>query len=350
VTWANFATQAHKHADEMSLLIWTDRSDLLIASGYWPYHADRVQQAIGWAGSNAPRWVGEDAGYARRGTTRLLGFTSSATLEFIDLERAAPDGSRLRRQIAYVRPGLWAVIDTGSRNSIATEVTWMFDPGLAVTQATPSGSLVLANDHGVVARMDLSGCSGGEARLVKGSSAPFAGWTAADGEPVPAPTLYRKCQRQDHAGVVLRLEPGDKSRSGDDELTIDFSAADRWALKNANTGQSLLRREGSSVQLCAKGCVPGTIEQAARDVAYRERVDQDYRDMANTYPYFREVIGYRVKVSEVLLACWLVQFPVFIIGGKVLRRWVVYPREILSALAIGFWCAIGAWLQLVYLV
>ena len=350
VTWANFATQAHKHADEMSLLIWTDKSDVLIASGYWPYDAAHVEKAIGWAGSNAPRFVGEDARYMRRGTTRLLGFTSSASLEFIDLERTTPEGNRLRRQIAYVRPDLWAVIDTSSGARSDTEVTWMFDPGLNVRQPTTGGAFFLANDNGIVARIDLSGCTEGEARLVKGSLAPFAGWTAADGEPVPAPALYRQCRRQDHAGLVLQLQPGAGSASGADQLAIDFSAAERWALKDAETGQALLRREGDAVQLCSAGCAAAAIRQEARDVAYRERTDQAYRDMGSAYPHFRELMGYRIKISKPLLACWLVQFPVVLIAAPLLKRRIVYPQEILSMLALGFWCAVAVWLHLVYLV
>jgi heparinase II/III-like protein len=343
VTWSNFATQAHKHADEMSLLVWTDESDLLIASGYWPYDAAHLENAVGWAGSNAPRFVGEDAGYAKRGTTRLLGFTSSAALEFIDMERTTPGGGRLRRQIAYLRPDLWAVVDSSSGAGRDTEVSWIFDPGLKVIQSSPGGAFLLANGARTVARMDLSGCIEGEARWVKGTSAPFGGWTAADGEPVPAPTLYRKCRGQDHAGVLLQLEAADR-------LAIDFSAPDRWALKNAETGQTLLRRDGDALQLCGEGCVAATIQPEARDVAYRERADGGYRAMAGAYRYFRELMPYRIKASQALLACWLVQFPLVLVVAPRLRRWLAFPQEVFSALAIGFWSAIAVWLHFVYLV
>src|SRR5262249_17961251 len=116
VGWADFAMQAHKHADDMSVFVWTTGSDILMGSGYWPNDSKQYDDAYGWAGADAPHFIGESQDVSPvpssssprpRGHTVVHGSATSGGLEFIDMERTTTAGGHLRRQVALMRPDVW---------------------------------------------------------------------------------------------------------------------------------------------------------------------------------------------------------------------------------------------------
>lgn len=88
VAWSYFPGHAHKHADEMSVLLWATKHNWWTNIGYWPYGPKGRSEAVSWAGSNAPHVVNEPNNSKRQ--TRLLGYGWSDSLAVTDLERKWP--------------------------------------------------------------------------------------------------------------------------------------------------------------------------------------------------------------------------------------------------------------------
>ena len=71
VIWSNFPDHGHKHADEMSVLLWAYGQTWWTNIGYLPYGTQEREEAISWSGSNAPHLAGEHQKIKR--VTRLRG-------------------------------------------------------------------------------------------------------------------------------------------------------------------------------------------------------------------------------------------------------------------------------------
>ncbi len=54
VTWTSPPSPAHKHADELSVLLWSEGVSWLTSVGYWPYEQAGRTTAESWDGANAP--------------------------------------------------------------------------------------------------------------------------------------------------------------------------------------------------------------------------------------------------------------------------------------------------------
>ncbi len=353
VTWANFATQAHKHADEMSILVWTERSDVLVASGYWPYDAPHRHEAVGWAGSNAPRYVGEDSN--RRGQARLLGFASSPSLELVDMERTAASGAKLRRQVIYLRPSRWIVLDTTSATSATSagefEVTWIFDSQLRAELTADNKHLLLRDARGPVARADFAGCEQGGTHLLEGSIEPFGGWTAWYGGVRPAPALLRRCSAMNHASFVLRA--AESASDPDEELVTSIESPDQWEIRASTATRTLVSRRGElldlSPALCGDNCQPLRVMDGSHYEKEQDSINSAYKRMSRTYARFNESwLDFRVKSSKAVLAAWVAQLGLMILSVTLLRRWVRHPAATLACLAIVFWISFAVWLETVY--
>jgi hypothetical protein len=349
VSWANFATQAHKHADEMSVFVWTDRSDILIGSGYWPYGAAHEAEAKGWAGANAPHFATEAP--ADRGQTRLVGLASSDQLEFAEMERTGRSGSHIRRQVLHLRPDRWIVIDAAS--GAATEdlvSTWTFDPGLtAVPRDTRT--LALRSLSGPVAVVQFAGCANGSWRLLEGSETPFAGWTAADGRVVPAPAVVRRCPPAEPAVLILDTARTDLDASG--HAQARFSAPDSWTIKLASDPEPIAARNGEEIRgysaLCQGACVPVAITAQTHSFDGAAQIDQSFERLGEKYTRYRDGWGrYRIKVSVALVSLWLGWLAVLAILGFALRGKAQAMTVMISAIAFAGWVGIALWVWLVY--
>ena len=363
VAWADFATQTHKHADDMSMLVWTARSDVLIASGYWPNDSPDYAQAYGWAGSNAPHFVGESGDVSPipasssprpRGLTSVRGSASSPGVEFIDLERIAASGGRLRRQIVFVRPDLWVVVDAASGGQASEfETSWLLDPGLSVTPAVAGARFALDGFSGRVAQIDLAGCNGGSLHVERGSRAPFSGWTAADGPVAPTTALRRRCRTGDPSAMILRGAPPDGVDSRQPApLVLEYMSPQRWLIRHS-TGDTLVRRDSATVGVKGPACRDACIIRIRGDSGSnqaRARIDSLYFAMQRHYPPpFREMLSFRISATKYLGALLVAQMLVLLAAGRVARRWTTQPVVVISALAILGWILVTVRLWTAYL-
>ena len=366
VSWADFATQAHKHADDMAVLVWTARSDIFIASGYWPNDSPQYEDAYGWAGSNAPHFVGESGDVSPiasssaprpRGRTVVLGSARSSALEFLDMERTAANGGRLRRQVLFARPDLWVVIDASDSAAHEFEMSWLLDPALSPTPASSNESFTLATSSATVAQIDFAGCEGGSLHVERGSRFPFSGWTAADGAVTPTTALRRRCRSGDHATMVLRTAPavsGDSARSP--ALRVEYESPERWRVRRASTGETVIGRDGTLLVTtsqktveCRGGCDAVQVRADSGSNQARARIDSLYFAMQSRYTPFHELLPLRVRLTKAIVVLWIAQALVTL-GALVLsRRRFPHLAASIAALSIVGWGAIALWLATAYL-
>jgi hypothetical protein len=133
VAWSYFPGHAHKHADETSVLFWAEGQTWWTNVGPWLYIEGR-EEALSWAGSNAPRLAGEWADSRRQ--ARLLQISNDASVRFLELERRVGK-SALRRQVLHCPPDLWLVLDDFTA-SAPVEETWTSFPDVQI-ESTGTG-------------------------------------------------------------------------------------------------------------------------------------------------------------------------------------------------------------------
>jgi len=176
VAWSYFPGHAHKHADEMSVLLWAGGHNWWTNVGYWPYGTKGRSEAVSWAGSNAPHVVNEPTNSKRQ--TRLLGYGWLDSLDVIDLERKGPDEYVSRRQVLQVKSNLWIVLDhTFGREDQRTTTTWTTSHNINLSKSELPGSYMLeTKDSNQKLTNFILTSEGAKISQFKGSLSPFAGW------------------------------------------------------------------------------------------------------------------------------------------------------------------------------
>lgn len=178
VAWSYFPGHAHKHADEMSVLLWANGINWWTNIGYWPYGTKGRSEATSWSGSNAPHLVGEIKHSLRNTKLKFHGW--SKHLAMIDLERRGPNEYVARRQVLQIKPNLWIVIDHASGNeNDRTTITWTTSHNIQLRRGRYPGSYNLSIENGEnnVSLTTFFLCSEDtKIRKYRGSFSPFAGW------------------------------------------------------------------------------------------------------------------------------------------------------------------------------
>jgi hypothetical protein len=354
IAWSYFPGHGHKHADEPSVDLWAGGRQWLTNVGYWPDEGRDRAAAASWGGSNAPHLVDEPAGSQR--STRLLASGWSAGLAAVDLERRRRDGYQVRRQVIYLSPGSWVVVDHASGQPTAlTRTQWTTSPDITLQPSGAPGHYVLRpHDGGPPMSLDLIFSPGATIRPVRGSLDPFAGWVVVPRTPNPADTLVVDQPAGDSWSIaVWRLgvsEPGDavgarQPNSG------GFRRDDDWDVAlSAPRGPVTIIRRGATLQVTAVGDARSERLALApmRDVGPdRERLRVAFVEAAQGYPRFRELGFYRLRVTHALLVILGLQEIGFVALAVVGPAGSLRSRLRLAVLVL--WLAGGAWLALVYL-
>src|SRR4029079_12864911 len=100
---------AHKHADDMSVLLWSDGISWLTAAGYWPYDIPGRDESESWPGANAPHVRDESRASIRK--ARILASGRTGLFSAVDLERRGPGDYLARRQLLHLKPDTWVIVD-----------------------------------------------------------------------------------------------------------------------------------------------------------------------------------------------------------------------------------------------
>jgi hypothetical protein len=347
VTWSYFPGHGHKHADEMSVLLWGAGRTWITSVGYWPYGVPGRARSESWSGSNAPHLVGEPALSAR--STRLVGSGWSERLAALDLERRLAGGYVARRQVVHAEPDLWIVADHASGAADATaRVQWTAAADLTLRSLVP-GSAYRVESNGGDASMSLRLASspGTVVRELRGSHDPFAGWQVVRGRPLPAGTVLVDQPARDAWAIAVWClqEKGVANRCSDRPIAARFAGDEDWSVDVPGERTSVVvARSAQGVRVSAGAAAPATTAlHAAIDVGpARARIRAAYEKAAAKYPRFRDLGYYRLRATYALFAVFGLQ-EVFFAALCPSR----YHRRLRVAAIVG-WLAGGLWLVSVY--
>jgi hypothetical protein len=352
LAWSYYPGHPHKHADEMSALLWAHGHSWWTNSGYWPDALDGLSDAISWNGSNAPHLVGEPMDSKRE--TRLRELGESARVRAITLIRNGPGDYSVSRQVLQIDPALWLVLDsTSGGTGVRTTSTWTAAPEISLSAGKfPDSYDFSPDDRGTRMTAFVLGPPGAQVRTFRGSLSPFAGWEVIGTVPRPAPALVVEQSSNDSwsAGVwILQKEDGIPTPAIGAPPRFSWRNPQDWelALRYVNNTVSVVRN-GSRIVFgdSANGGKTEVLElKSSGDYrAEVEHLHRAYSQVAAKYPRFKDLLPYRFKVTYFLALLLIAQELSFAVSRRLLGRW----KFTLRFLCVGGWVAMGAWLALVY--
>jgi len=352
IQWSYFPGHAHKHADEMSVLMWAGGQLWWTNVGYWPYATPGRSETESWYGGDAPHLDNESTESLR--STRLLSSGWSDRLAVVDLERRGPGQYVARRQVVHLKPDVWLVVDHASDNgSLKTTTTWTTSPDMSLEQGRIPGSYVLAaRGRPIRLRTFLFGSPSTTVKEFEGSLSPFAGWHVVNGSPRPAPALIIEQPASDSWSIVVwSLEGGrvDSTRLPRDPQVLSWKDPDDWSVDLG--GESAARVVGREQRWItvrdARNSVIETLELTpAPEVS--DRIAQIHAAFAKAQKaYLRrdDLLGRRAKVTLLLVVVFLSQEFFF---AFIARRHYHYRRSLRVINLVG-WFGVGCWLMFSFL-
>jgi hypothetical protein len=353
IAWSYSPGGAHKHADDMSVLLWAQGQAWWTNTGYWPYGLVGRTIAESWPGSNAPRLLDEPIDSVRE--TRLIGSGVSERINAIQLERNGPRNYRASRQVIYWKPDLWIVLDHASGvDDGKTTHTWTTAANVIMRPGPIEGSYSLESNR-VPAKLSafFFASPGAKVNLVKGSMDPFAGWQVVGHIPEPASALVVEQSAKDSWAVAIWESGvrGDSSGSftkppsmtrwyGDTEWEIALPLTSGQVSVSRENQDITIRKGGGRVSSAVLKVVPSSDPSAAR-----AEIDRTFAAAAKEYPRFRDRIEYRWKVSYILLLLFALQEFAFL----TCRRYLSKHYSALRIAVTLVWAGAGFWITTVFL-
>jgi hypothetical protein len=355
LTWSNFATRTHKHADDASLVLWSGQ-DIVTSSGYWPYDDPRLKDATGWRGSNAPHFVDESPSADRK--TDLLTYVHDERLAFFDMQSAPRAGGEIRRQVVWLKPAVLAVLDIGtnSRGDARLETLWNTHYRLA-TSTAPTQPITIFGE----ARTQLA-CFAADGQLalrrLRASDAPFAGYiskSANDTSMSPSDAFELQASVGSpllSSWTLATATPCEKTSA----RMTQWRDPEHWTLDlAAGDARTVVRREGAELSIASPEteatmrALPPLDVNAQRSV--RASIDGAFRTLVAEYPPSRYLRPWRAKASWVVLGALGGQFIVFGLLARLGRQRQPIARLAtrLAWPAIVGWFGGGSWLVFGYL-
>jgi len=346
VTWTRPPAPSHKHADELSVHVWSKGVDWLTGVGYWPFSDPGWSNAQSWSAANAPHRTGEAPNSDR--TARLLSSGRTTEVSALDVERRAPGKYLARREVVHVEPDLWVIVDHVSADTTTgNETVWTIDPAVDIRQADAGTSWTLESANGsAAARLTVAGSPGTIAGAFKGSTSPFAGWTVTGARPQPAPAI-RVEQPPGNAWSVTVLSTAalasPQAYDGGEPQMSAGSTADEWTV-TLPMGSGELRIAKTEAQIAVErpgaDATTSAVElRPAPDVSPElDSIKDAFDRMASAYPVFQERRSARVQTTGALAVLLLAQ-ELFLLLVRRIRPGLVMPIRLLALVC---WVAVGA--------
>ena len=353
VVWSYFPEHAHKHADEMSVLVWAGGTAWWTNVGYWPYWDAWRDEAESWSGASAPHLAQESAGSSR--STTLLAYGRSDRLAAIDLERKGPGQYVARRQVVHVGSRAWLVADYVSGDDTGTTaVTWTASPDVTLRKGAIPGSYISAAPHSsAVLRTFVFGSPGTSIQEFKGSLAPFAGWHVMNSIPRVAPALVIQQPARNSWSIVtwmIDFNDVDSGRNLDNPRVLYWKSPLDWKAEIPLASEVIEvvreqdrivvhdRRTQRTVEVLPLVAAPDVKRQVAR-------IHVTFADAARKYPGFSDLLARRAKTSLLLLIVVASQEACLF---AIRRKRAGYDADI-RVLTVFGWLGLGFWLAFFFL-
>ena len=350
VAWSYFPGHAHKHADEMSVLLYAGGQTWWTNAGYWSYGTKGRAEAESWNGSNAPHRVGEECESER--STELKYYASAADVLLVDMERRGPREYMARRQVVHVRPNLWIILDyTGGDTNARTTTTWTTDPEVTISDGGIPGAFVLTREnHDIALRAWYMTSEGGPVSRYRGSERPFIGWV--QGSPADALVVEQSAKNAWAVAVWSLGKAGEWSldRTGGPYMQSWLGPESWTMLLSLQSGDTSIRRKGGRVYISEGSDRPrirgvqlhGGV--AGRADSY-DAIRAEYRNAARRYRPFNDLLSARWKVTYALVCLFVIQEVVVITYRSANGKYYAGLR----VLCMGGWMGlIAVWQVIVY--
>lgn len=350
VAWSYFPGQAHKHADEMSVLLYAGGQVWWTNAGYWKYGTQGRSEAVSWSGSNAPHIVGESYNSTR--TTNLNHYGWSENLSAIDLQRSGPGEYVARRQVIHIKPNLWFVVDhTSGDKGSNTRTIWTTSNDVVISEGTVSHSYSLnAKDSRSILMAFFIASEGSKIERYRGSYSPFAGWVK--NKPADAIILEQPANNS-WSAVVWSLD-----NSGISSIQLagapymqSWKSPESWKIILPSKSDRIsIRRDGNSIYLNKNGDTNNIQELKLKPppAGINERytaIRTAYKIAEIKYPKFKAHLSYRWKTTYLLILILIFQEVFFIIYKR--RKGTHYVGLRLFSI-LGWLSIIGFWQIVVY--
>ena len=349
VAWSYFPGHAHKHADEMSVLLWASGHSWWTNGGYWPYGAKGRAEAVSWAGSNAPHLTNESTHSIRH--TRLISCARWDSLAAIDLERKGPDEYVARRQVIKIKPNLWIVLDhTFGKEGSRTTTTWTTSARVNLSKGELPGSYILETaDRNKKLTKFILASKGAKISRFKGSFSPFAGW---EGNRPASAIVIEQPANDSWAAAIWLLQESD----GENQILNNTPFMENWkgprnwqiTLPLASGPMNIGRNDERIFFHTATETGIQKELQLSRPPQISDKVAEihmAYENAAKRYPQKTYRVHRHLKATYVLITLFLVQESVFFIYRRYSGKYYMALRG-MSAFG---WIAVGTLLFGVYL-
>lgn len=354
--WSYFPGHGHKHADELSVLLWSRGQEWWTSAGYWPYDdPDRVYAEC-WEGSDAPHLEGEKCASDRKAS--LLGSLSSDVVFAAEVEREGPGSLRIRRLLVHSEPSLWVIVDsctTSSRDNLQT--VWTMAPNVRLEASPESGGYTLSSDtSNRRLRSYFLGPGGMSVQTVRGSRNPFAGWVSFEGRTTATNSILTTQPAEGAWAVtVWAFEAFTGEQSESRRLpTVEWSNVQGWTVRVPwQNGSRVVSRNGNRISVESAGGASGhhisfgdSLVPPSLDVAAQvAELHGDYESEALRYPRFKDLNIYRIRATALGVILLFLQTVLFAIyrsrGGKHLLN--------LRVLGLIGWICLCIWVRVFYL-
>jgi hypothetical protein len=295
---------------------------------------------------------------SERGITLPVRIGHSEIAEFIELVRTPTSGGRLRRQILYVRPDHWLIIDSDDSEATSPQREFEFhftiDPRLSVARASdPREStevFSVLHERTEVAQLLFSGCRGGSTEIVRGSEQPFIGWTSERGIIETTDAILRRCPVGGVSVVRLDTTPSSPLVPGPDAAP---GGPDGWTIP---LSERTVTRRGDTVELRDDGA--SSSPQVALRLAAIEGYDaavgeigRKYRDAASANQRYNESwLTWRFKITRPLSVLATLHVAAFLCAWMVSRRRPVVRKwlPVVGLASMTAWTGLAYWLAAYY--
>ena len=335
MTWSNYPEHGHKHADDLSMVLWAWGRNWWRNTGYWPYTLSGRKAAVGWDGSNAPHLVGESAASER--ITALLGTVDDELLKLVDVARNGPKELSIRRQVVHLVPDLWLVLDsyTGAGEN-ALRTVWTTGTGLSARGGNGLFQLFARDRSSGKMVVKVSGDPAPAVILASGDT--VLGHGEYGGRVVRLPAII--VEQKVGTGWILISSDLAASASGTPRMERWFGPTN-WEVA-LPTRRARIVRQGRT--LYYKASTNHELVIGRPDPAVDERIEAVRRAFQHARAMdggkFRNLLPYRLKASYLILGLFVLQELILFIYCS---GWGTHTRT-LSRLSLGLWIVLGIWL------
>lgn len=348
ITWSHFISGAHKHADELSISYWVNGTTLWSSSGYWPYGAPYRDLAVGWAGSNAPHFVGEKAESVR--SSSLVAAGDGGDYSVWVLRRRNEDGYDVSRQVILFRDEWALVVDAvQDQKSRPTEIIWGAPPNVAMNSRGERSARLVDHGSGQVLEVSVDATALLDLSFLRGSIEPFGGWMASEGEVKPSSAIRILSEANSAVVIAWGKLSGLWPTSGVDVKIADWAGETHWTIDlQVDGSKQTIQRVGSRLVLSDSALTARELRLVEPDVDQSLSAEADaYRKEASRAEVYPDYFPWRLKVSQYCLYLFLgLVLLIALLPGKFTAALFPYALSAISAGAL----LLGIYLQFVYFV